>query len=234
MKRKLIQDRKLSWSDVLKMMATRNCIMKHCIKQPLPFSLQAICSCVDLQSNMPGLRIKCTNNNVHLQSQTVKTSQVVHMTHWPSQKQKHFDPIFMMRVCFTITGQLWCNFFLQQKFQSVSISTLSSATAAQLGCIVPKRAVMSLLPSPSCQGWGQTYQPKPSSHAASHQVAAWVTRLHPMPAREACMVWGSPWITAARKNKPWKRCRIPGKELQSEFWYNRENKATFWIHLDVA
>lgn len=178
MKRKLIQDRKLSWSDVLKMMATRNCIMKHCIKQPLPFSLQAICSCVDLQSNMPGLRIKCTNNNVHLQSQTVKTSQVVHMTHWPSQKQKHFDPIFMTRVCFTITGQLWCNFFLQQKFQSVSISTLSSSNCSTIRMHSAKEGSdesppISLLPEVRADIPTKTKQPCciPSGGSMGYQTA---------------------------------------------------------------
>lgn len=118
MKWKLIQDRKLSWSDVLKMMATRNYIMKLYIKQSLPFSLQAICSCVALQSSMPVLRRKCRNGNVHLQSQTAKMSQVVYIKHWPRQKQKHFHPVFMTRVCSIITGQLLYHFLLQWKFQA--------------------------------------------------------------------------------------------------------------------
>ena len=121
---------------MLKMMATRNYIMKLCIKQSLPFPPQAICRCVDLQSSMPVLRRKCTNSNVHLQSQTAKTSQVGHIKHWPRQKQKHFHPIFMTRVCFILTGQLRYHFLLQRKFQSDHTTADCTTILSQHNCSI--------------------------------------------------------------------------------------------------
>lgn len=112
MKWKLIQDRKLSWSDVLKVMATRNYILKLCIKQSLPFPPQAICRWADLQSSMPGPRRKCTNSNVHVQSEAARTQPAVHIKH-RTHKQKHLHPVFMARVCFTSAGQLPHSFLLQ-------------------------------------------------------------------------------------------------------------------------
>lgn len=50
------------------------------------------------------------------------------------QKQKHFHPIFMPRVCFMVTGQLHYSFFLQQNFQSNHTTAACTAMLSQRNC----------------------------------------------------------------------------------------------------
>jgi len=217
-------------------MATRNYVTKLYMKQSLPFPLQAIRRYVDLQSGMPVLRRKCTNGNVHLLSQTAKMSQAVHIKHQPRQKQKHFHPIFMTRVCFIITGQLRYHFLLQQKFQSAHTTADCTAILCQHNCSTAMTnsasaeskaasSPLSLGSRHQCRGGEppssiqrdrcfpqQTcHRLKMSSHAASHQAVTQVT----------CMVHCSPRVT--RKNKPCKSSRIPRKDWRSDCWYMREN-----------
>lgn len=67
--------------------------------------------------------------------------------------QKHFNPMFMARVCFATASQFWHRFLLQQRFQSVwatppgCITTPLNAIAVQLGCTMhtARRAARSLL-----------------------------------------------------------------------------------------
>lgn len=85
MKWKLIQDRKLSWSDVLKMMATRNYIMKLCIKQSFP-SLSHLQMCGFVKEHARLLQ-KMHQKQHSLQSQTTK---MVYIRCWLRQNQKYF------------------------------------------------------------------------------------------------------------------------------------------------
>lgn len=226
MKWKLIQDRKLSWSDVLKMMATRNYVMKFRMKQSFP-SLSHLQMCGFAKKPARLLQ------KMHQKQHSFVKSNHKDGTHQTLAETK--PEIFSSRIY--DQGLFDCNRTVTFPFPSlaeisvrpyysctVTVAQSNSSTMTARGPRAEWGSLFSPLPEQlapvpeKAPPWARcsehrcfpkAYWLKTSSRAAFHQVVTWVTGPRSRAAGETYTIWHSSGLT--KKNKLCKS-RIPRKD----------------------